>query len=206
MAPHPFRSRPNRRQALQGLLAVSMGAYRPSTQAATEEALFWQEARAGGGLLLMRHGATVAGIGDPPGFRLNDCRTQRNLSEAGRQASRALGQRFVAEGVALAAVYSSAWCRCLDTARLAFDPHYPSHQIWPALNSFFQGQGDRDAQTRDVLQRAATLQAPANWMLVTHQVNITALTGTVPAMGEVFLTRWEASQPDRLVLRARLAA
>ena len=170
----------------------------------TEIQRFWALAREGGCLFLMRHGVTVPGLGDPPQFRLDDCSTQGNLSEAGREASRLVGERLATEQITLSAVYSSAWCRCTDTAHLAFDPHYPPHQVWPALNSFFQGQGDRDAQTRDVLRRAATLLKPDNWMLVTHQVNITALTGSVPAMGEIFLTRLHPNSPDRLTILARL--
>ena len=108
--------------------------------------------------------------------------------------------------VPLAAVFSSAWCRCTDTARLAFDPHhphYPRHQVWPALNSFFQGQGDGAAHSQAVLQRVQALRPPDNWMLVTHQVNITSLTGSFVAMGEVLLTRWQPAQPDRLLVVAR---
>jgi broad specificity phosphatase PhoE len=164
---------------------------------------FWALARQGGWLLLMRHERTEPGIGDPEGFRLGDCRTQRNLSSVGRDAARALGQRFRSEQVALAAVYSSAWCRCTDTAALAFDPHYPPHTVWPALNSFFQGRGDGQAQTQAVWQRARRLQAPENWMLVTHQVNISALTGAYTAMGEVLLTRWQDGPPGRLSVVAR---
>jgi broad specificity phosphatase PhoE len=148
----------------------------------------------------------VPGIGDPPGFRLGDCRTQRNLSEDGRADAARVGMRFRAEGVGLSAVYSSAWCRCTDTARLAFDPHYPAHRVWPALNSFFQGQGDASGQTREVVQRVRGLKAPDNWMLVTHQVNITALTGSFLAMGEVLLTRFDGAQPERLRLLARWQA
>lgn len=194
-----------RRLAFQaaGVFGLSLFGH-PSRAQDTETQQFWALARQGGCLLLMRHAMTVAGLGDPPQFRLDDCSTQRNLSDAGREASRQLGHRFAAEQIGLAAVYSSAWCRCTDTAHLAFDPHYPPHQVWPALNSFFQGQGDRDAQTRDVLRRAATLLKPDNWMLVTHQVNITALTGSVPAMGEIFLTRFHPNSPDRLTILARL--
>jgi broad specificity phosphatase PhoE len=164
---------------------------------------FWSLARHGGWVMLMRHERTEAGIGDPPGFRLGDCRTQRNLSAEGRAGAAALGQRLRRAQVPLTAVFSSAWCRCTDTARLAFDPHYPQHQVWPALNSFFQGQGDGTSQTQAVLQRVQTLRAPDNWMLVTHQVNITALTGSFATMGEVLLTRWLAKQPDRLQVAAR---
>ena len=96
-----------------------------------------------------------------------------------------MGQVFQREGITLGAVRSSAWCRCTDTAQLAFG----RAEVWPALNSFFQGQGDDAAQTRAVLQALATLRAPANWMLVTHQVNITALTGEVARPGEGIVLR-----------------
>lgn len=203
----------HRRQHLRWLAGAAALASAPAgwvqatpgvTVPARDDDPFWTLAREGGCVLLMRHAATVPGVGDPPGFRLDDCRTQRNLSESGREASRRLGERFQERGVRLSAVYSSAWCRCTDTARLAFDPHYPPHRVWLALNSFFQGQGNADAQTREVLQRVATLRAPENWMLVTHQVNITTLTGVFPAMGEVFLTRFETARPDRLTVLARL--
>lgn len=161
---------------------------------------FWDLLRSGGCVVLMRHAVTVAGVGDPPGFRLDDCSSQRNLSEAGRAQARALGERFRAERVELAEVRSSAWCRCVDTAHLAFG----RHTVWPPLNSFFQ-VGDRAAQTRAVLQAVADLKAPANWMLVTHQVNMTALTGEFPASGEVFVTRFDPRQPERLRLLARQA-
>ncbi|WP_246316139.1 histidine phosphatase family protein [Tepidicella baoligensis] len=175
-----------------------------STGQAREDERFWTLTREGGYVLLMRHAATVAGVGDPPGFRLDDCHTQRNLSESGREAAQRLGERFRERGVRLSAVYSSAWCRCIDTARLAFDPHYPPHRVWPALNSFFQGHGSAAAQTQELLQRAALWCAPGHLMLVTHQVNITAVTSLSPGMGEVFLTRFEASRPDRLTVLARL--
>jgi len=164
---------------------------------------FWALARQGGHVLLMRHARTEPGIGDPPEFRLGDCRTQRNLSEAGRDEARRVGERFLAEGVRLDAVYSSAWCRCTDTAALAFDPHHPPHRVWEALNSFFQGRDDGERQTQATLQRLRTLRPPANWMLVTHQVNITALTGEWPAMGELFLTRPPQAGDTRLAVRAR---
>jgi broad specificity phosphatase PhoE len=146
--------------------------------------------RQGGCVVLMRHAQTEPGIGDPPGFTLADCSTQRNLSAAGRAQAARVGEAFRREGIALAAVRSSAWCRCTDTARLAFG----RHTVWPAINSFFQGQGDGDAQTREVLQ-AARPARPANWMLVTHQVNITALTGEHLAMGELFATRPDPRRP-----------
>ena len=160
---------------------------------------FWRLLREGGCVVLMRHAQTEPGLGDPPGFTLGQCRTQRNLSADGREQSRRVGEAFRREDIAIAAVRSSAWCRCVDTAQLAFG----RHALWPALNSFFQGQGDNDAQTREVLDTVATLRAPVNWVLVTHQVNISALTGEYPAMGELFATRPDPSAPGRLRVLAR---
>jgi phosphohistidine phosphatase SixA len=142
---------------------------------------FWQRLRQGHCVVLMRHEQTVSGIGDPPGFRLGDCSTQRNLSDAGRERSRALGRAFAQAGVRPDVVLSSAWCRCTDTAALAFG----THRVWAPLNSFF-GQGDGQAQLRLALQRVreSALQGLEVW--VSHQVNISGLTGEAPAMGELF--------------------
>ena len=71
-------------------------------------------------VVLMRHARTVPGVGDPPGYRLDDCRTQRNLSEEGRADARRIGQQLRALGLQPQVVRSSRWCRCLDTAREAF--------------------------------------------------------------------------------------
>jgi predicted DCC family thiol-disulfide oxidoreductase YuxK len=98
---------------------------------------------------LIRHAATEAGLGDPAGFTLGQCRTQRNLSEAGRQASQAFGAWLKAQNFKPDAVLSSQWCRCQDTARLAFG----QFEDWPALNSTFAGQGDPAAQQKALLAR-----------------------------------------------------
>jgi broad specificity phosphatase PhoE len=78
--------------------------------------------------VLLRHATTTPGFGDPPGFRLDNCVTQRDLTEAGREESRRLGVVFRAREIPVARVRSSRWCRCLETARLAFgsaDPGEP---------------------------------------------------------------------------------
>jgi broad specificity phosphatase PhoE len=166
---------------------------------------FWRLALEGGNIFLMRHAQTVSGIGDPPGFRLGDCSTQRNLSETGIAESQRLGQRFVQQQVQLHEVRSSAWCRCTDTARHAFDPHYPVHRVWAPLNSFFQGQGNPQQQTRQALAKARQLPTGHNWMWVTHQVNISGLTGGFASMGEVLLCRLPTPTTGQLVVLARLA-
>lgn len=141
----------------------------------------WEEFRRGDALALMRH-ATAPGTGDPPDFRLGDCSTQRNLSDEGRAQARRIGENIRRNGIERAAVYSSQWCRCLDTAR-ALDLGEAREQ--PLLNSFFGKPGQSDARSRETLAWIRTLRRAAPTVLVTHQVNITALTGVFPASGEI---------------------
>lgn len=159
--------------------------------------LLAREWRREGGVLLIRHAATEPGLGDPPEFVLGQCRTQRNLSEEGRQASRQLGLAFRRFGIQPDAVRSSQWCRCQDTARLAFG----QFEDWPALNSTFAGQGDAAAQQMALRQQLQELPVGRLEVWVTHQVNMTALTGAYPAMGEGFLVNRQA----RLLARGGLA-
>jgi hypothetical protein len=86
------------------------------------------------------------------------------------------------------AVRSSRWCRCVDTARLAFEPQV-AVETWPALDSFFGDRSAEPAQTRAALDALAGLPARSNWVWVTHQVNISALTGSGAAPGEVIVAR-----------------
>ena len=144
--------------------------------------------REGGNVLLIRHAATEPGVGDPPGFRLDDCATQRNLSAEGRSQAKALGDALRAARVPIAAVRSSRWCRCLDTARLAFQPQV-AIEPWPALDSFFDDRDAEPRQTRAALAALAGVPAGSNWAWVTHQVNIGALTGVGAAPGEVVVAR-----------------
>jgi broad specificity phosphatase PhoE len=139
---------------------------------------------AGGCALLMRHSQTDPGIGDPPGFRLDECSTQRNLSAAGRVQAQRFGERLRALGVRIDEVRSSQWCRCLETARLAF-PALPVQPFAP-LNSFFDDRRTEARQTAEVRRYLAGLGA-RNAVLVTHQVNISALAGTFASMGEAIV-------------------
>lgn len=150
--------------------------------------------RAGGVVILLRHATTEPGIGDPPEFTLGNCTTQRNLSAAGRDESRHFGEALRAAGVKLAAVRSSRWCRCLDTARLA----YPDVEVqgWQPLDSFFAGQGDRRRQTAEALAALADWPEGRNELWVTHQVNVSALTGFYLMMGEAVVARVRDGQLD----------
>lgn len=161
------------------ILAAALAAIQASPAAAQD---VWQAARADGTHLLMRH-AIAPGTGDPSNFAIGDCSTQRNLSEEGRRQAERIGGKLKDKGVAVDVVLTSQWCRGRDTAQqLGFRPVEDE----PSLNSFFAGRGDRQAQTEALKRRIAELDAAGQKAaLVSHQVNITALTGVYPSSGEV---------------------
>jgi len=145
----------------------------------------WNMLQQGGNVVLIRHAQTIPGYGDPPGFRLNDCKSQRYLSENGREQSQRIGERFRKENIPIGPVLSSEWCRCYETAQLAFG----TYELWPPLNSFFENYSTRDQQTKIVAERIASFTEKQNLILVTHQVNITALTGETISQGEGVVVR-----------------
>ena len=115
-------------------------------------------------MLLIRHAATHPGIGDPPGFRLAVCSTQRNLSDRGKREAHALGEAFRRRGIPLGPVLSSRWCRCLDTARLAFGRVEQA----PMLDSMFRDSAaEARAKVREVLDKTDAWRGnKANLVLV----------------------------------------
>jgi len=157
-----------------------------ATAAWADEAL-WAKLKQGGYVVLIRHASTEFGIGDPPGFKLDDCSTQRNLSDAGRAEARRLGEAFRSRGVPVSDVRSSQWCRCIETAKLAFGRAEP----WPAINSVFADRSQEPAQRRAVLELASKVKAPRNLVLVTHNYNIDALVGVSPAKAEIVVARFD---------------
>jgi phosphohistidine phosphatase SixA len=164
------------------LLAITAVVASPGARA--DEAAAWEALRTGGVVALMRH-ARAPGVGDPADMKLEDCRTQRNLSEAGRAQARRIGEAFRERGVSVERVLSSAWCRSLETARLAFG----EAEAFAPLNSFFGQRKDEPEQTRRVRAAIAGWRGPGALAMVTHQVNITALTQAFPQEGEVLVLR-----------------
>ncbi|WP_319589142.1 histidine phosphatase family protein [uncultured Desulfobulbus sp.] len=159
--------------------------------------IIWQALKRGEALALIRH-SYAPGTSDPPGFLLRDCSTQRNLSEDGRIQSRKLGAFFRAQGINDALVYSSQWCRCLETANLL--GLGPVEEL-PALNSFFEEPDRGPEQTAKIRTFLSTLIQQAPVILVTHQVNITALTGVVPSSGEIIIFQKEKNGLGKLLGR-----
>ena len=143
----------------------------------------WEALDVPGAVAIMRH-ALAPGGGDPAGFDVDDCTTQRNLDDRGRAQAEAIGAALRARGYMFDTVLTSQWCRCRDTAKLMNVGPVTEE---PALNSFFQDRSTRDAQT--AAARALVQNASGPMMMVTHQVNITALTGVFPASGEIVVIR-----------------
>lgn len=170
--------------SVPGLLLGLLNLMAAPGVAATEGAL-WQALRGGGHAALLRH-AIAPGTGDPANFLIDDCGTQRNLSEEGRDQAARIGARFKTNGIERADVFSSQWCRCLDTARRL---DLGNVKPLPILNSFFGHYDRRDEQTAALSAwlNEANLDRPV--VLVTHQVNISALTGIHPTSGELVIVR-----------------
>ncbi len=156
---------------------IVLSAFAPVARA--DEAAAWEALRKGG-IALFRH-AIAPGVGDPPGFRLGQCDTQRNLDAAGRAQAARIGAAFQRESVNVREVLSSRWCRALDTAELAFPGRVTPA---PIFDSSFQDRTTEPAQTDAARRRLLAWKRAGALVVVTHQVNITALTGIFPASGE----------------------
>jgi phosphohistidine phosphatase SixA len=143
----------------------------------------WRRLAVGGQVVLLRHAPTPPGVGDPTGFRLVDCVTQRNLTEAGREAAWRIGAAFTARAIPVERVLSSPWCRCLETARRAFG----SAEVWEPLSSLFADRTRQAEQTRAFRALAVEKGAGGNTSLVTHGANIVTFVGVSPAMAEMVI-------------------
>ena len=173
----------NRRSIVQRRMkAVCIGLWAllaPTVLAAND----WEALDRPGTFALMRH-ALAPGTGDPAAFDVTDCSTQRNLDDRGREQARRIGAAFRARGQSFDVVLTSQWCRCRETAALLdLGPVLEAD----ALNSFFQQWDQRGPRTA---QATALLSARSDRpFVVTHQVNIRALTGETTRSGEVLVVR-----------------
>lgn len=145
----------------------------------------WRKLKDGGHVALIRH-ALAPGTGDPTNFDVTKCETQRNLNDTGRDQARGIGERFRDNGISDAAVYSSQWCRCMETAELL---GVGDVTPLPLINSFFQRYEKRAPQTEAAKAWIAAADLSRPTVLVTHQVNISALTDVYPASGEIIVVK-----------------
>ena len=127
---------------------------------------------AGGHIVMVRHGLTTPGAGDPAGFKLDECRTQRNLIEDGREESRKLGQLLRERKIAVDRVMSSEWCRCIETAELI---GIGKIETYSPLNNLFGRPQNREPQEKELRPLIAGWKGPGNLLLVTHGANMGAL-------------------------------
>ena len=146
----------------------------------------WAPAQDGNKIIFVRH-SLAPGRGDPKGFNINDCKTQRNLDKIGIEQSIKIGKLFKANKIKIDQVLSSQWCRCKDTAKLAFK----SYKEFPALNSTFQSPYDKNGkkQIQELNKFVKNWNGNGgNLILVTHYVIITAVTDAIPSSGEIIIT------------------
>jgi phosphohistidine phosphatase SixA len=164
------------------LLLCLIGAIAVPTVATADEDAAWEALRQGGHVALMRHTLAPGGAGDPPGFRLDDCATQRNLSDDGRADARAVGAMLRARGAFIGKLLSSPWCRCLDTARLM---EVGTVETAPTFGNAFVLSDQREALTAGARAVIAAWKGPGTLLVVTHGANIQALIGQTPGPGEI---------------------
>jgi phosphohistidine phosphatase SixA len=146
----------------------------------------WKALRAGGHVALMRHADAPGGVGDPPGFRVDDCATQRNLSEKGRADAEKIGSRLKREGIAFEKILSSLWCRCIDTAKLL---NLGTVETEATFGNVVVLKDQRQILTTGARALIAQWTAGGNLLVVTHGANIQALTGVWLASGEIVVVK-----------------
>jgi phosphohistidine phosphatase SixA len=155
----------------------------------------WKALQSGSHIALLRH-AIAPGTDDPPEFELGQCATQRNLSQEGRNQAAKIGDRFREKKIHSAQVFSSQWCRCLETAKLL---KLGPVQELPALNSFFRYYERQASQTSVLLEWIERQNLARPLILVTHQVNITALTGIYPESGDLVIVHRSSTGDIRFI-------
>ena len=161
-------------------LAIWLLAAPGAVAADSQEA--WAALVNGSHVALIRHGNAPPGYGDPPGFKIDDCATQRNLDEKGRAQARALGEAYRQHGVRADKILSSPWCRCLETARLMV--------LGPVDGTWAVAASDRSPERLAALrQMLADWRGPGTLVVVTHALTVQALVGVMPSQAETVVVR-----------------
>jgi phosphohistidine phosphatase SixA len=165
------------------LAALALSLIVASTGAVADERDAWAALVNGGHVALVRHGNAPPGSGgDPPGFKIDDCATQRNMDERGRAQARSIGEAFRQHGVAVDKILSSPWCRCLETARLM--------ALGPVESMIAVASSEQSPELLFVLkQMVADWRGPGTLVLVTHAVTVRALVGIMPEQAETVVVR-----------------
>jgi phosphohistidine phosphatase SixA len=163
------------------LLAAALIVAPPAAADDSQQA--WAALVKGGHVALVRHGNAPPGYGgDPPGFKIDDCATQRNMDERGRAQARAVGEAFRQHAVRVDKILSSPWCRCLETARLM--------ALGPVENALAVAASDRSPDRLVVLkQMVAGWRGPGTLVVVTHALTVQGLVGIMPGQAETVVIK-----------------
>ena len=143
------------------------------------------ELKKGGKLIFIRH-AYAPGGGDPENFDIDNCATQRNLNDSGRIQSKKIGDFFKKNNIPLGKVFSSEWCRCKDTASIAFK----KFETKSFLNSFFSEQfaKNKKNQINDFHKFIDEWDKNQNLIFITHYVVISEILNYAPSSGEIVVS------------------
>ena len=185
---------------LLALAALALSLIVGPTGAVADERDAWTALVNGSHVALVRHcSAPPGGGGDPPGFKVDDCATQRNMDERGRAQARALGQAFRQHGVPVDKILSSPWCRCLETARLM--------GLGPVESVMAVASSERSPERLVVLkQMVADWRGPGTLVLVTHALTVRALVGIMPEQAEIVVVRPRPGEQAGMSVVGRIPA
>lgn len=163
----------------------------------------WAVLKQPGHVVFMRHSDAPGsgGYGDPPGYRLDDCTTQRNLSDEGRAHARRTGEAFRRQGIVFDRVLTSPWCRCKETAELAMGK--PA-EVFAALSNLVGRSEHREPQVNALKAYLAGLDGNTRVLFVTHGILINALTGIQPASGEMVIVKPGPGGEPRVAARLQV--
>ena len=143
------------------------------------------ELKKGGNLIFIRH-AYAPGGGDPINFDINKCKTQRNLSDSGRKQAVKIGKFFKNNNILFDKVYSSEWCRCKETALIAFN----NFETKNFLNSFFSSKfaQNKNSQIKSFKKFIKSWDGKKNLIFITHYVFISAILDYASSSGEIIIS------------------
>jgi phosphohistidine phosphatase SixA len=164
------------------LAALAISLIAAPVAAADDSLEAWAALVNGSHVALIRHGNAPPGYGDPPGFKIDDCATQRNMDERGRAQAKAVGEAFRQHSVRVDKILSSPWCRCLDTARLM--------ALGPVDSTLAVAASDKSPERLATLkQMVSSWRGPGTLVVVTHALTVQALVGILPGQAETVVLR-----------------
>ncbi len=185
-------------RVLRAAACLVFGLIAAASASHADEQAAWTALRQGGHVALMRHADAPGPAGDPPGFKLEDCATQRNLSAEGRAEAMRFGTKLKGERVAIERVLSSPWCRCTETATLM---EIGVVEIEATFSNAFSLADQRAALAEGARRIIAGWKGPGALLVSTHGANILALTGISPASGEIVVVAPNGVAPPRVIGR-----